>query len=245
MQDGYGLCYPAVTPHILTGNQINSVSGSGGPAEAKAPQAHSTHTRHSTGETVRKSINSSHRWHERELWGGRFPQWPTGSSRDLVVDWSTWAQLFSFDPAVHINLSPHLHQPLLLAPTLSLPTQHPPIRPRCVCVCVLRGGTALLWNIFQQSSLKEIDWWTCVCECKREKVSDSEHIWKWAWVLFFCFSVVFHVNCMWWTCSRRRHPSKWQSNQNTCPCKAALVITLLRIGWPLCSAKCFMIVCVR
>ena len=35
MQGGYRLCYPIVTPHILTSNQINSVSVSGFAFEAE------------------------------------------------------------------------------------------------------------------------------------------------------------------------------------------------------------------
>lgn len=36
MQDTYRLCYPAVTPHILTGNQTNRVWVSGGPEERES-----------------------------------------------------------------------------------------------------------------------------------------------------------------------------------------------------------------
>lgn len=35
IHEGYRLCYPIVTPHILTSNQINSVSGSGVPLKRK------------------------------------------------------------------------------------------------------------------------------------------------------------------------------------------------------------------
>ena len=42
MHEGYRLCYPAVTPHILTSNQINSwVLGSGGAFEERQPQVSS------------------------------------------------------------------------------------------------------------------------------------------------------------------------------------------------------------
>ena len=36
LQGGYRLCYPIVTPHILTSNQINSVSVSGVPLKQSA-----------------------------------------------------------------------------------------------------------------------------------------------------------------------------------------------------------------
>ena len=160
---------------------------------------------------------------------------------------------------LHRKLCPHLYWPLLLALTLMLPPNqakvcvcvHVCVRTSaCVCACVYwEAEKGVLWNISQQdciysSGLKQM-WlmdicaFVCVCVCVRERmwvilsVSECEHA--------CCFSVVFHVNCIWWPCGGRRHPSKWQSNQNTCPCETAPVITLLSIGSPLCSAKCFMI----
>lgn len=60
-------------------------------------------------------------------------------------------------------------------------------------------------------------------------------------VVFLCFPVVFHASCI--SAGGRRHASKWQSNQNTCPCKTPPLITRLSIGRPLCCAKGF--ICAR
>lgn len=82
----------------------------------------------------------------------------------------------------------------------------------------------------------------CMCLWTQEKVSDSEHDCMGAGSLFFC--CFFHVNCNQWPWGCRRHPSKWQPNQNTRPCKKAPVVAPLSIGLLLCLAICFMITAV-
>lgn len=81
-----------------------------------------------------------------------------------------------------------------------------------------------------------------MCLWTQEKVSDSEHDCMGAGSLFFC--CFFHVNCNQWPWGCRRHPSKWQPNQNTRPCKKAPVVAPLSIGLLLCLAICFMITAV-
>lgn len=84
--------------------------------------------------------------------------------------------------------------------------------PRCVFVLRERGRTGavkyLSTRLHIQFRLETHVTDGHLCECVKERESDSEHIRMCACMLFFCFPVVFHVNCVWWPCGRRRHPSK-------------------------------------